>query len=95
MKAPRGAPSVGRVYRHYRGELYVVEAVARSAEDPKAWMVVYRALHDPEMVMWCRTLVQWRQRVELDGIMVARFGETVLHCAPRVVPGLANPAAHG
>lgn len=43
---------VGRVYRHYKGDLYLVEDIARHSETDEK-MVVYRGLYN-DGPLWCR-----------------------------------------
>jgi hypothetical protein len=78
VKPPKGAPTVGRVYRHYKGGLYCVEALARHTED-NVWMVVYREYHGSETI-WTRPLAHWLQRTQYEGKWVPRFGETAILC---------------
>lgn len=70
---------IGRVYRHFKGKLYVVEGVALDSETGEE-MVVYRALYG-EGKLWVRPLkmflsevnhekypkVEQRWRFELEG----------------------------
>lgn len=45
---------IGRVYRHYKGDYYIVEDIGRHSETGEE-MVIYRALYcDGEL--WCRPL---------------------------------------
>ncbi len=43
---------VGKVYKHYKGDLYLVESIAFNSETEEK-MVIYRALYG-ENKLWCR-----------------------------------------
>ena len=43
---------VGKVYKHYKGDLYLVESIAYNSETEEK-MVVYRALYGDNK-LWCR-----------------------------------------
>lgn len=45
---------VGQIYRHYKGDYYVIELLGRHSETGEK-MVVYRALYGDGAV-WCRPL---------------------------------------
>jgi len=51
----------GDVYRHYKGDLYVIVCEAKHEEDQKP-LVVYRSREFPEQV-WVRSLVQFHSYV--------------------------------
>lgn len=42
----------GRIYRHFKGDLYLVEAIARNADSAKE-MVIYRQLYG-DGSLWVR-----------------------------------------
>jgi len=58
-------------YRHYKGYLYEVLAVAKHSET-LAPMVVYRALYGDHGV-WVRPLGMFQETVVVDGEPVLRF----------------------
>lgn len=45
---------IGRVYRHYKGDYYIVEDICRHSETNEE-MVLYRALYG-DGGLWCRPL---------------------------------------
>jgi len=59
------------IYRHYKGNLYKVIAMARHSETLED-MVVYRAL-DGEGGTWVRPASMWDDLIEVDGETVRRF----------------------
>ncbi len=58
-------------YRHYKGHVYEVIAVARHSETLED-MVVYKALYG-DGGYWVRPASMWRQTVTVDGKKVCRF----------------------
>ena len=58
-------------YRHYKGGIYEVVAIARHSETLED-MVVYRALYG-EGDVWVRPLSIWLEQVEINGSAVNRF----------------------
>ncbi|MCG6201453.1 DUF1653 domain-containing protein [Psychromonas antarctica] len=58
-------------YRHYKGNLYQVEAVATHSETEEA-MVVYRPLYG-EQALWVRPLSLFIDEVEIAGVKRPRF----------------------
>ena len=62
--------AVGR-YRHYKGGLYEVLAVAYHSETLEP-CVVYRALYGAGDV-WVRPAAMWNETVEHEGVSVPRF----------------------
>lgn len=56
---------VGRVYRHYKGNFYVVENVATHSETGEK-MVVYRALYE-NGVVYVRPYDMFAEKVNLGG----------------------------
>lgn len=70
---PEGAPEVGEVYRHYKGDLYRVKLLALHSNDEE-WMVVYEPLYaNPDAPYFTRPLREWREVVEWEGRGVERF----------------------
>lgn len=59
------------VYRHFKGNLYEVIAVARHSETLED-MVVYKALYG-EGDVWVRPLGMWDEIIERDGKSFTRF----------------------
>lgn len=55
-------PREGQVYRHYKGGLYLVEAIVRHSED-LSQMVLYRSL-STDGSRWVRPLEMWSEYVE-------------------------------
>lgn len=58
-------------YRHYKGNDYLVIAVARHSETQEL-MVVYRCLYG-DMSLWVRPISIFNDIVEFDGKSVLRF----------------------
>lgn len=58
-------------YRHYKGGIYKVIAIAKHTETGEE-MVVYRSLDD-ERQLWVRPLEMFRERIKVDGKPVPRF----------------------
>lgn len=65
--------AVGRIYRHFKGNEYIVLALARDSET-LVQLVVYQDCGDEEKV-WVRPLALFLETVEVDGKMVRRFEE--------------------
>lgn len=63
-------PQPGR-YRHYKGNDYLVEGVARHSETEEL-LVVYRPCYG-ERALWVRPLEMFVEEVEVDGERVPRF----------------------
>ncbi|MBN7798732.1 DUF1653 domain-containing protein [Parahaliea mediterranea] len=63
-------PEPGR-YRHYKGNDYIVEGVARHSETEEL-LVVYRPCYG-EGALWVRPLAMFVETVEVDGEPVPRF----------------------
>lgn len=59
------------VYRHFKGNLYEVIAVAKHSETLEK-MVVYKALYGNGDV-WVRPMTMWDEEVERDGKVFKRF----------------------
>lgn len=66
-------PEPGR-YRHYKGNDYIVEGVARHSETEEL-LVVYRPCYG-EGALWVRPLAMFVETVEVDGEPVPRFART-------------------
>ena len=62
---------IGGIYRHYKGNSYKVEGVAKHSETLEE-MVVYRALYG-EGGLWVRPKEMFLESVEKDGKQFFRF----------------------
>lgn len=71
---------VGALYRHYKGNLYKVLAIARHSEDPNLLMVVYQALYNTPQFgknsIWCRPYPMFTEMVDIHGQLQPRFAKT-------------------
>ena len=69
---PADAPHTGEIYRHYKGDLYVVFEVALHSSDE--WVVIYQAQYpDPAAKFFTRPVREWGEVVEWQGQKVKRF----------------------
>jgi hypothetical protein len=59
------------IYRHFKGNLYQLMDQARHSETQDEY-VVYRALYG-ERGLWVRPLAMFREQIERDGKVMARF----------------------
>lgn len=62
---------IGGMYRHYKGNLYEVLAVAKHSETLED-MVVYKALYG-EGVVWVRPLLMFEEEIIKDSEKIKRF----------------------
>lgn len=62
---------IGATYRHYKGNLYKVLALAKHSETLED-LVIYMALYGNGQV-WARPLSMWNEQVEKDGKKIFRF----------------------
>ena len=53
---------INRIYRHFKGDYYLVEGVAKHSED-KSGMVIYRKLYD-DGSLWVRPLDMFLSEVD-------------------------------
>ena len=60
------------LYRHFKGNIYELVAIARHSEEPDMKMAVYRSAKSPEEY-WVRPLSMWQETVERDGVTYQRF----------------------
>ena len=58
------AIQIGRIYRHFKGDYYLVEAVAQDSET-NADMVIYRKLYG-DGGLWVRPLSMFLSKVDRD-----------------------------
>lgn len=70
VKASEGI-KVGKTYRHYKGNEYLVLHIAKHSETLED-MVVYKALYG-ENDIWVRPLEMFKEQVEVDGKRINRF----------------------
>lgn len=63
--------SIAGLYRHYKGNLYQVMAIARHSETEEE-LVVYQALYG-ERGLWVRPRAMFFETVLVDGKTVPRF----------------------
>lgn len=62
MTSQPSLPIIGRVYRHYKGDYYIVRAIARHSETGEQ-MVIYQALYgDGEL--WARPLPLFMDEID-------------------------------
>jgi len=73
VEASEGKLKVGRIYRHYKGNEYLVLHLAKHSETLEE-LVVYQALYG-EKGIWVRPLKMFLEKVEVDGKIVNRFEE--------------------
>jgi len=64
---------IGKKYKHYKGNYYLVMHLAKHSETRED-MVVYQALYG-EMGIWVRPLSMFLEKVEVNGELVDRFSE--------------------
>ncbi len=62
----------GKKYRHYKGNEYVVLAIALNTESHREELVVYQDLSDATKV-WVRPKDMFEEAGEVDGKSVQRF----------------------
>lgn len=68
---------IGKQYRHYKGKIYTVLAIARSESDSSAELVIYRAEYDSpdygNQCVWARERNNWEGKVIVDDVEHGRF----------------------
>ena len=64
---------IGKKYRHFKGNEYLVLHVAKNSETLEE-MVVYQALYG-ERGIWVRPLSMFLEEKEVDGEIINRFQE--------------------
>lgn len=58
--------TVGKIYRHYKGNLYKIIALAKHSENLED-MVVYQSLKTGEI--WVRPKIMWNETVDSNGTL--------------------------
>lgn len=56
---------VNRIYKHYKGDLYIVEGIAKDSETLEN-IILYRALYE-EGTLWARTEKDFTKEVNKQG----------------------------
>ncbi|MDW7673812.1 MAG: DUF1653 domain-containing protein [Bacillota bacterium] len=64
---------INKIYRHYKGNNYLVLHVAKLSETLEE-LVVYKALYG-EQGIWVRPLAMFIEKVQIDGKLINRFEE--------------------
>ena len=73
MVAGKPEVVVGGIYKHYKGNKYLVLGLGRHSETLE-WMVVYVTLYENEEgPLWCRPANMWNEEVEYKGKKMKRF----------------------
>lgn len=73
-----GMPIIGGTYRHYKGGLYRVLAIALHSET-LAQMVVYETLYENELGRtWVRPAEMFLENIEVAGVLTPRFQAVTL-----------------
>ncbi|MEX2016938.1 MAG: DUF1653 domain-containing protein [Candidatus Pacearchaeota archaeon] len=76
MESAAEEPEIGK-YRHFKGGIYEVIAIALDCENPERKMVIYKSLYDngnfPIGTVWKRELIDFVGFKETDGGKVKRF----------------------
>ena len=62
--------SIGKTYRHYKGNVYKIIALAKHSETTED-MIVYQAVEHGDI--WVRPKSMWNEEVLVDGKRVLRF----------------------
>ena len=62
---------IGRVYRHFKGDYYLVEGVAQHSETGESY-VIYRKLYG-DGGLWVRPASMWTELIDRDGYHGPRF----------------------
>jgi len=62
----------GAVYKHYKGNYYIVDYIAFHTETEEV-MVIYHNYMDNKGSVWARPLSMWNEEVEYEGRKVTRF----------------------
>lgn len=67
---------IGKKYRHFKGNQYLVLHLARHSETME-YLVVYQALYG-DYGIWVRPLDMFLEQKEVNGVLVNRFEEIEL-----------------
>jgi hypothetical protein len=62
---------VGKIYRHYKGNEYLILCIARHSETLED-IVIYKAQYG-EGTVWARPLSMFLEQIEVNGEKVNRF----------------------
>ncbi len=62
--------AIGKIYKHYKGNVYEIIALARHSETGED-MIVYRNVNKGDV--WVRPKSMWNEVVHVDGKNVLRF----------------------
>lgn len=62
--------TVGKIYKHYKGNVYKIIALAKHSETCED-MIVYQNVDKGDI--WTRPKLMWNEEVEVDGKKVLRF----------------------
>ena len=65
-------PRVHEIYKHFKGDLYQITAIAEHTETGET-LVVYQPLYGGASSYLCRPASQWSDYVEIDGYFGPRF----------------------
>ena len=57
---------IGKTYKHYKGNLYKIIAVAKHSENLEE-MIVYQSIEDGKT--WVRPALMWNEQVQNDGTL--------------------------
>jgi hypothetical protein len=60
------------MYRHYKGNLYMVIGVSENTETGEL-DVVYHRVYDKKMKLWHRPISMFKENVEVNGNLIPRF----------------------
>lgn len=63
---------VEQIYKHYKGNIYVVLHIAKHTETEED-MVVYTKFGTVDDIVWVRPLSMWNNIVEINGEKQPRF----------------------
>lgn len=61
-----------QVYKHYKGNIYVVLHIAKHTETEED-MVVYTKFGTVDDIVWVRPINMWNDIVEYNGVKLPRF----------------------
>ena len=75
---------IGRVYRHFKGDYYLVEGLAHDSETGEP-MVIYRKLYG-DGGLWVRPLAMFQSRVGIGRNIQMPGRRIALHCRRSPVP---------